>query len=277
MKTAFNILPDRTQNVPLHLLVEAGDYGISFAWFTKAPCTIKGLAVYNYTDKGLPDEMAEAIENIFRSNSVYNNVYASVTVCYDFKESLLVPETYYNATADDAMLELVYGSDNNNSTLAEPVKDLQVFNVFAVHKKIEAVLSVQFPGAVFHHATTLQLSRSVPGKKIIYGIFFHNSIKVLMFDGTSLQFVQQFSYNAPVDAAYHLLNSCDQYNFNPSEVSLVISGMIDEKSKLYNELYKYFLKIEFDKPEDDIELHDRIKFYPSHFFSHLTGLASCVS
>lgn len=277
MKTAFNILPDRTQNVPLHLLVEAGNYGISFIWFTKAPCTIKGLAVYNYTAKGLPEDMAAAIDNILRSNAIFNNAYASVTVCYDFKESLLVPEPYYNASSQDALLELVYAADSNSSMIAETVKDLPVYNVFAVHKKIEAVLSVQFPEATFYHATSLQLNKQAGANKFIYAIFFHNSIKVLMFDGNSLQLVQQFSYNAPVDAAYHLLNCCNQYNFNPAEISLVLSGMIDEKSKLYNELYKYFLHIGFDKPSADVELHDRIKFYPSHFFSHLTGLALCVS
>lgn len=278
MKTAFNILPDRTQNVPLHLLVVPGNYGISFIWFTKAPCTVKGIAVYNYTAKDLPGEMAAAIDNILRSNSVFNNSYASVTVCYDYKESLLVPESCYTESASDAMLEMVYASDNNSSIIAEPVKNLPVYNVFAVHKKIEAVLSVQFPGATFHHATSMQVNR--PGsddKKNIYGIFFHNSIKVIMFNGASLQFVQQFNYNTPVDAAYHLLNCCKQYDFDPTGITLVLSGMIDEKSKLYNELYKYFLNIEFDRPAEEIELHDRIKFYPPHFFSHLTGLASCVS
>ena len=108
-------------------------------------------------------------------------------------------------------------------------------------------------------------------------IFFHNSIKVFLFNGPALQLVQQFNYDTPVDAAYHLLNCCEQYNLAAAEITLMLSGMIDEQSKLYTELYRYFLSIEFEQTDKEIELHDRIKFYPSHFFSHLTGLASCVS
>ena len=137
------------------------------------------------------------------------------------------------------LLSLVYAADGNSSTITESVKDLPVVNIFSVHKKIEAVLSVQFPDAIVHHATSLQLDKSTGNDAtFLYGIFYHNCIKVLLFDGTSLKVVQQFNYNTPVDAAYHLLNCCHQYNFQPAEISLVLSGMIDEQSKLYNELYK---------------------------------------
>jgi hypothetical protein len=131
--------------------------------------------------------------------------------------------------------------------------------------------------ATVHHATSLQLEKFHADDEFLHCIFFHNSIKVFMFKGAALQIVQQFSYNLPVDAAYHLLNCCEQYNFKPTEARLILSGMIDEKSKLYTELYRYFLNIEFEKPDNRIGLHDRIKFYPPHFFSHLTGLALCVS
>ena len=277
MKIAFNILPVITDYEHVHLLVEAGNYGISFTWFTKDPYNMRGIAVYNLTDSLLPDQVADAIEKVLHASPVFNKVHASVTICYDFKESLLVPKAHYKASTAEAMLNLVYAADAENNFKTEVVNGLPVFNVYAVHKKIEDVLSRQFPGATIHHATSLQLDRIPADDKRVHCIFFHNSIKVFLFDGAALQFVQQFNYNTPVDAAYHLLNCCEQYNFNPSEVTLMLSGMIDEESKLYTELYRYFLKIEFEKNDKSIELHDRIKFYPSHFFSHLTGLASCVS
>ena len=277
MKIAFNILPVITDYEHVHLLVEAGNYGISFVWFTKDPYNMRGIAVYNLTDDLLPEQMADAIEKVLHASPVFNKVHASVTICYDFKESLLVPEVHYKASTVEAMLNLVYAVDAENDFKTEVVNGHSVINVYAVHKKIEAVLSRQFPGAIIHHATSLQLENIFTDDTCMHCIFFHNSIKVFLFNGAALQLVQQFNYNTPVDASYHLLNCCQQSNFDPATVTLMLSGMIDEESKLYTELYRYFLKIEFEKTSNEIELHDRIKFYPSHFFSHLTGLAPCVS
>ena len=277
MKIAFNILPVITDYEQLHLLVETGSYGISFVWFTKDPYNIGGIAVYNSTEGMLREDMAAEIENILQSGPVFKKHCASVTLCYDFKESLLVPETYYDPLTAAGMLNLVYATDAASSFKTETIKRYHINNVYVVDKKIDDILSGHFPGATVHHATSLQLEKVLPADKFLHCIFFHNSIKVFMFNGPALQLVQQFNYNTPVDAAYHLMNCCEQYNLKPAEVKLSLSGMIDEKSKLYTELYGYFLNIEFEKSDSSIQLHDRIKFYPSHFFSHLTGLASCVS
>lgn len=275
MKTAFNILPERTENEQLHLLVEAGNYGISFIWFTKDPHTIKGISVYDFTGNNSCGEIADIIGKILQSDSLLTALNASVTVCYDFKESLLVPEVYYKPATARAMLELVYADDTDCTYKTEAVRSLPVYNVYSFNKKTEEILTGYFPQASFHHATSLQLAR-VPAQGI-YCIFFHNNMKVFLFKESTLQLVQQFQYNTPVDVTYHLLTSCYQHNIKPSEVNLLLSGMIDGHSKLYTEICRYFLNIEFENTETGIELNDRIKFYPAHFFSHLIRLTSCVS
>ena len=277
MKIAFNILPVITDYEHVHLLVEVGNYGISFAWFTKDPYNIRGISVYHLTDKNKAGSMEDEIENILHAGPVFNKVHASVTICYDFKESLLVPGVHYNPSTAEAMLNLVYDADSECNFKAEAVNGLPIFNVYAVHKKMEEVLSRHFPMATVHHATSLQLEKLQAAAACIHAIFFHNSIKVFLFNGPAVQLVQQFNYDTPVDAAYHLLNCCEQYDLKPADITLVLSGMIDEHSKLYTELYRYFINIDFAGTDKEIELHERIKFYPSHFFSHLTGLASCVS
>lgn len=277
MKIAFNILPVFTDYDQVHLLVEAGSYGVSFAWFTKEPFNIRGLAIYQYNDLAAPGSMASEIEHTLQASPVYNKAHASVTICFDFKESLLVPIVHFKESTAGSLLNMVYAIDQESNYKIEHVKGHPVVNVYAVHKKIEDILLRQFPSADIHHATSLQIEKFQADENRLHCIFFHNCIKVFLLDGSVLHVVQQFNYNTPVDAAYHLLNCCEQYNFKPSEIKLVLSGMIDGNSKLYTELFRYFLNIEFEETDSRIKLHDRIKFYPGHFFSHLTGLASCVS
>ena len=277
MKAAFNILPVKTGNEPLHLLVEAGCYGISFIWFTKKPADIKGLAVYNFVQMVSPAGIAEEINNVLRSQPAFSEPNASVTICYDFKESLLVPGEYHDLETDKAMLGLLFESDDSSDIKTDIIKDINIFNAYAVDKRITAVLTGKFPGASIFHSTSLYLEKLKSSDQELHCIIFHNSVKVFLFKSKALQLVQQFAYNKPVDVTYHLLNCCGQYEIRATDVTLQLTGMIDAHSSLYDELYKYFLNINFQQPDPAITIHERIRFYPEHFFSHLTALVSCVS
>lgn len=276
MKTAFNILPERDGAEKLNLLIEVGYYGMSLLWFSKDPVDVKGIVVHNFVNKSLAEEISAEIESLLQSNTFFTDSHTSTTICYDFKESLLVPESYHNPAAADSMLGLVFATDKNSNIRSENTSANGIYNVYAVDKGIEALFLRNFPAASIRHTSSLQLQPKEEGESM-HCIFSHNSIKVVIFKGTGLQLVQYFNYNTPVDAAYNLLNCCSQFGISASVVKMSLSGMIDETSKLYDELYRYFLHIEFDVPGDDIRFQDRIKFYPSHFFSHLTSLASCVS
>ncbi len=276
LKPAFNILPDAGDKDSLHLLIEVGEEGISFVWYSKSPSFIQGLAVYNFPGQLGYAGIATEIDSIFRSNGLLNNWYASVTICYDFKESLLLPAEYNIPNAAEEMLSLVYDSGNMEDIKTESITTTSMLNAYAVDRKIASVLLNKFPGAVTFHSSSLLLQKMQPLGTILYCIIFHNTLKVFLFKEGILQFTQQFQYTKPVDVSYHLLNSCAQYNITGSEVSLHLSGMIEANSNLYNEIYKYFLNINFEQQDAAITTHDRIRFYPEHFFSHLTTMVSCV-
>ncbi len=277
MKAAFNILPAKNANEPLHLLIEVGNYGISFVWFMKGPKDVKGLAVYNFIHTDSAAEIVSEINNVLASNPVFGESNASVTICYDFKESLLVPAAYNKQHTNAAMLELVYDADNLSEVRTDEIRNMDIHNAYAVDKRIRDILADKFPAAKSYHSTSLQLEKMQGSAQYLYCIIFHNSIKIFLFNEGALQLVQQFSYTKPVDVAYHLMNCCTQYNIKAANVQLQLSGMIDAHSNLYNELYKYFLNITFEEQKNNIIAHERIKFYPAHFFSHLMTMVSCVS
>ena len=102
-------------------------------------------------------------------------------------------------------------------------------------------------------------------------------MKVVLFKGGEVQMVQIFEYTTPTDAAYQLLNICNQYDLSPKEIPLTVSGFIDKKSNLFDELYRYFLNIDLDKPDNGVAIATHISQYPVHFFSHLILLVKCVS
>jgi hypothetical protein len=107
-------------------------------------------------------------------------------------------------------------------------------------------------------------------------IFYPRRILAALTHNKEVVLFQSFEYEAAEDVAYYLLNICRQFDKQPETIPLKMSGMIDESSTLYNEIFKYFGQTELEAfaPATAIAA---LQEYPSHFFSPLLKLATCVS
>ena len=276
MKAVFKIYPIEKDIPDAHLLIEAGAESISFVLYKKSAFEILGLLVYNLDKNLLPVEIAAAIDNIISNEPVLLQDFSSCTICSNFKESLLIPEKFSEEDNNSEMLEMFFGKTSANTFYKDKIDERSIQNIYRIDKIIMEVLEEYFSGASHFHTTSFQL-QNIPGSGDSFQcIVYHSSIKIILFKAGALQLVQYFSYNVALDVAYHLINVCNQHAVAKDEVHLILSGMIDEHSNLYNELYRYFLNIEFaDLPGSPV-LNEQISKYPPHFFSHLIQLASCV-
>lgn len=282
MKTAFNLVPHGENVGSLHMLIEAGWYGVSFAWYKNDPLSLEGILSYNFNERITAGEVGSNLEYIIEKESIFSTQFESVSVFYNFKESLLVPGKYHNDAHSSGQLAIIYGTAPNSIVRTDLIQHdsgiastEQIHNIYWVPSAVHTVITKSFPGAAIMHSTSMQLQHS--DEADIHCIIFHNTVKVILFNRNQLQFVQQFHYKTPEDVVYHLLNTCEKYDMAVNDVVLMLSGMIDAQSNLYHELYKYFFNISFEPVSDEVFLSADIKSFPTHFFSHLTALAKCVS
>jgi hypothetical protein len=98
----------------------------------------------------------------------------------------------------------------------------------------------------------------------------------MVFRSGQLQLIQHFAYQDSKDVLYNLLNCCHQLQMNREVLVLELSGMVEKKSALYDDLELYFLNIRFDSMEDSIKMTDELIQYPNHFFSSLLKMTICV-
>ena len=272
MKSAFKILPQNSTDKTFNLLVEAGRAGIALLWYSKDPLTVEGISVYQ-SQKNIADTtLAEDVQKLLASENIPH--YNAVTIFYNFKETLLVPNEYYNEDSRKEMLDLVYGSLPGSQYFAEPVKGVNATNIYKVPSAVHEVLSNRFFAAATKHSNSCV---NAYADKDLYCVIYNSYIKVILYKNSKLQLTQFYDYNIPADVAYHLLNICTQHQLSASEITLTLSGFIDEQSNLYEELYRYFLNIKMDEIADDIQVSDEIKTHPNHFFSFLINLVKCAS
>lgn len=273
MKTAFKILPVLSPGKSCHLLAEAGRDTISLLWYSKDPLRIEGLFVYQPAKENSDGTLAEQLQKLLATENLPH--YHSAVICYNFKESLLVPVELYNEANNKEMLACLYGDMPGSSFYAERVQGMEAYNAYRVPSTISETIDNRFFGATVYHSNSL-----LAGSKNhhdLYCIVYNTYIKAMLFIGGKLQMIQLYDYNTPSDVAYHLLNICQQHHISPAEITLTLSGFIERQSNLYEELYRYFLNVEMDAVPSSVELSDETRVYPEHFFSFLTTLVTCVS
>src|SRR5690606_33504158 len=100
-----------------------------------------------------------------------------------------------------------------------------------------------------------------------------NRFALTVYKDGQLLLAKTYSYTVPVDAVFYLLKICEQFQLSPQEVIVSLSGLVDTNSKLYREMYDYFLNISLKA----VGWEDEISGLPPHYFTSLYELILCES
>jgi hypothetical protein len=271
LKRAFHIPATDISPDALHLLVEWGSDTVSFVWMQKNPLRIEGISTYTFN----PAEENQEELISFPDNDDFKA--ASVTLCYNNRESALVPVKYYQAGLQSALLALQYGETENKQIRCDALQKRQIMNCYygsgcsrlGSARQISLLQKCCMQLHFRPKSISVEAGCSVPFTAI--------HLKVILHKDGQLLFVQQFGYATPGDAVYHLLNTCQQHHINPAEINLQLSGMVDQQSPLFQMMHTYFANISFMPMPAGITVQEKILELPEHFFSHLIELASCAS
>ena len=263
------------------LLIEVGASSLIYVLLNvrgMRPVAIK-VFQWNTQKNGSPDEVARGI---IEKDQILSGFPANeVFLVYNFPESNLVPEKYFSDDSCRPVTSLIYGDLNKDLVLDEKVPWFEFHNVYRVPVNLHYLMQDKFPNARYWHFYSLQLkcfkmftAREEP---LFLKVFFYaDQIKVMVCKAGQLQLIQHFPYLDAKDVLFNLLNCCHQLGMNRDQIMVELSGMIEKKSALFEDLEQYFLNIRFDSMEDSIRISDELLQYPHHFFSSLLKMTICV-
>lgn len=275
MISAFNISTSVTDSADCTLFIEISNYEISY-WALKPDNSCFALAVYHFTTGSTSEKAAINLRNIVTEQPLLQQVFKKVHCIYGFAESLLVPDRFINNTDTNEMLDLAYGEGQETTARKDFVYQQNLHNIYRIPKPVDQVVAQLFPSALHSHFYSL-LSATIAGNaNQLYCIFGPNYLVAQLIRNGKLQMVQQFDYKKPEDAAYYLLSICEQFDATLTETDVLLHGMIDEQSNLYQELYKYLPRVKFAGLPETFVYEEGIRAYPPHYFSHLFEIASCA-
>ncbi|MFM2358155.1 MAG: hypothetical protein RLY16_147 [Bacteroidota bacterium] len=275
MKAAFDFLDKtNTPNEP-SLIVQVGYQGVSYVIIdNQQHC--HALAVYDVAISSDTTTLCDLLKRIIADNPVLQLVFKKITLVYDFPQTLLVPPAYKNHTSNRQMLELLFGDMSDNVLYTDFMYKHNLYNIFAISRKLDEVLSYLFiSDEKMHLQSILPYVQSFSANHL-YCIFGNNHLNAMLLVDGKLQVMQSFNFFSPDDAVYFLLQTCNAYQVDPSNVELQLHGRIDQSSVLCREISQYFDEIVFSSLPESFSYSEDVKQLPSHYFSHLFEIAACV-
>ena len=252
MRTVFEILPPAYEPENCSLICEVSNEGFSYCIKEEEANSFVGLAVYHF-EKGKPAVgFPIALQVIFHQKEIFTKNFKKVCIVYSFPQSVL---------------------DSNNMILTDVIADQSMYNCYRLPAATLEMVKNQFPNASIAHQYSLILKKPVEEKDRISVIFYTQKVVVDLVKGHKHQLVNSYNYTTPQDISYILLNICHQFDIK--NIHLVISGLIEENSALYKEIYKYFDDIEFSGFREGYQYSSEITTFPSHYFSYIFDIDSC--
>jgi hypothetical protein len=274
MRTVFEILPSSFDPETCKLLCEVSNEGFSFCIKDEEKNSFLGLGIYHFDKNKPPVGFPIALQIVFHQKEILSKKFKKVCVVYSFRESVLIPFSLYDRQKDSTLMNMMFGDLTSNQTiLTDVITDESVYNTYRVSAAISEVIQNQFPDASNMHQYTLLLKKPTVETDHLSVIFYAQKIIVCLIKDGKHQLVNSYNYQTPEDVSYVLMNICDQFKIENAH--LIITGLLEENSPLYKEIYKYFNEIEFATLPEGSLYSEEITKFPSHYFSYIFAIDQC--
>ena len=218
---------------------------------------------------------ANPLPQILADHESLDRTFYQVQISYDFPQSVLTPAQHFQHEEAGLLLKSLYGLNGTSVIISEQVGRWQLHNIYSVPKELHDWVTRKYAAAKFWHQYSIQLKslQLKPDSGQILVDFRTDEFVVVVENAGKILLTQTIPYSTPEDVLFHLLKVCNQFNLSQEGVQLIISGLIEQQSALYKELYQYFIHVQFKTPGWNVEPNE----YPLHFFTSLNDLARCES
>ena len=274
MRAVFEILPSDYNPENCSLNCEVSNEGFSYCIKDEETNSFLGLAVHHFDPSKPAVGFPIALQVLFHQQEIFSKKFRKVCVIYSFPQSVLIPFSIYNREKNQTVMNMMCGDLGANDTiLTDVIANQSMYNCYRLPAATLEMIKTRFPNASIAHQYSLLLKKTLDENDTMHVIFYSQKIVVdLLKDGKHV-LVNSFKYTAAQDVSYTLLNICQQFEIK--NIHMLISGLIEENSALYKEIYKYFDDIELSGFREGYHYAEGITAFPSHYFSYIFDIDSC--
>jgi hypothetical protein len=197
-----------------------------------------------------------------------------VEIAFDMENLSMLPVAGYEEKKLQALHQSLFPFNNAAVFKTETMAEWQLQLGYTLPASLLQGCLSRFSNARVRHAFKLALDtagQSGAAGKLLVDIGIE-TFRVLLLKNNRLQLFQSYPYSNPADVLYYLLSICEAQLVSPAEVTVVLTGLLEQESALYKELWQYFTHVELREAgfvSEDLP-------FPQHYFTTLNDLLLCA-
>lgn len=257
-----------------YLLIQVADGYIGFVSFYPGEKKVIGWLLYRREQNESASTLQEQLSEIAAAETWIHSNYQKILIVLQNRRNITIPVSLNKTEGKDALFDLMFGKRKNELYLKDIVLQQNIVNHFTVDSVIADVLNKKFPKAEWWHVHSLLLSKDASPETIITATIWLNEIHVTVEKNSQWLMLQTYIYQTPEDALYIILSAMKQLNITQEECKVVLQGMIDQRSPLFDMLQLYILNLELKQQTVfEFPVNDE---HPVHLSSSLDQILTCV-
>lgn len=229
--------------------------------------------------QGSENLLGEHIHQAFRYFKWHQKKYESTYINYFSPQFTLCPSHFYDSNHNRNLLEFNVGPIGDKFVLVDDI-DADVKLLYAMDDNLKSTLDLLLPNHQLKHSLTvlskLMLQSDELQKDDILLCVNAHYIEVVYKQQHQLVLANQFTVKTQEDILYYVLFLLEQYQLNPSTVSVCVIGNIDSQSTLLITLKKYIKKIRLARGHKSLNWKN-LTGMPQHFNYTLLNRLFCES
>lgn len=222
-------------------------------------------------------EIAQTFQAVFEKDELLKFLYRKCHIAFGGNVVALVPQRLFDSKKATVFLGELTTLSKEAVVEYNELVDLKTMVVYQQQTALHKVVKAAQPSSKIFHKTTPFLigttkKAAKEAGKVIFANFEKTSFEVAFFENGQLHFYNNFEFQNAADCLYFVLLVFEQFNLNPNEVPLFLSGLILENSEIYKSLYRYIRYLSFTSPTNNIKINSGFKKIPVHTYFSLFSL-----
>jgi len=222
--------------------------GFSFCIKNQQQETIDFVA-YDF-DKKIenPTELLTKIEDVFSSEKLLQQDFASVLAIHQNDLYTIVPNDFFDENSLQEYLKYTIKILKTDFIAFDEIEIINAKNVYIPYININNYLFQNFGAFEYKHHVSVLIEKLLKLRSTEKKCFVNvckTSFDVIVIENEKLIFSNRFSYHTKQDFIYYLLFVAEQLKLDLETISVEFTGEITKESDIYKIAYTYIRNVSF--------------------------------
>lgn len=213
---------------------------------------------------------------IFGAEQLLSLPFKSKICALACSDATLVPRRLFVPDQLDHYFKLLLREGVERKYGYEKIDAFDCYLIWAADARLTQLCGQYFsPDQISHLAAPLLKTyhRLAPSEGVaVFANLRGQKIQLTIFERGDLVFFNTFYFSKPSDLLYFVLLTYKQFELNPLEIPLTLSGNVLEDSEIYKLLFRYIRTMRFAALPEGFKLPDHAKNLQPHFWFDLSTI-----